>query len=468
MSRFPVPSPDRVRSALESVVGQRAVVVGAGASGLAAAELLARLGARVTVVDDRPQAELTGAATRLGELKATVHGGGIAAASLVDAQLVVVSPGVPLTKPALVEACEAGALLISEVDLALSQLELPLVAVTGTNGKSTTTTMIGALLEAAGQRPFVGGNLGTPLCAAVTKTGEFGCAVLELSSYQLELTSLLAPRVAVVTNLAPDHLDRYPDAEAYFDAKRRVYASLPWGGCLVARDRELRANLLRAPAGAELLCFGADAVERGARVGSAVVEVRRDALHEQFDVENPRIRGQHNRENLAAAVLAALAMGAAPEQIRTGIAAYAGIAHRLESVASVAGVLYVNDSKGTNVDATVKALESFSEPVLLIAGGRDKGTGYAELAQAARGRVRTLLTIGESGPLIDAALADAVDERVAAGTLERAVSEAAARARADEVVLLSPACASFDQFANFEARGRAFVTAVQALQGDRA
>ncbi|MFH1807250.1 MAG: UDP-N-acetylmuramoyl-L-alanine--D-glutamate ligase [Pseudomonadota bacterium] len=460
---FPVPDSRRVRAALDQVDGKAVVVVGAGKSGVAAARLLATRGARVCIVDDKPQAALAETADSLQALGIAVHGGGFAALDLTAAQFAVVSPGVPLVRPELRQALDAGALLVSEIDVALHRLGLPVVAITGTNGKSTTTTLVGSLLEAGGRKPFVGGNLGEPLCLAAMAPGTWHSAVIELSSYQLELASLLEPQVAVITNLAPDHLDRYPDVGSYYAAKHQVFANLPADGVVVARERELHDGTLRVPASARLLRYGATIDGDGAAISAQRIQVTLQGISHTFDISNPRIRGAHNRENLAAAVLAALAFGLEAPAIREGIRLYAGIRHRLEDVASVDGVLYVNDSKGTNVDATVKAVEAFEQPLLLIAGGRDKGTGYADLAQAARGRVRVLLTIGEAGPAIAEALRGMVDEVVDAGTLGQALEQARTRARQDEVVLLSPACASFDQFKNFEERGSRFVELVQAM-----
>jgi UDP-N-acetylmuramoylalanine--D-glutamate ligase len=236
------------------------------------------------------------------------------------------------------------------------------------------------------------------------------------------------------------------------------------GGVVVARQQEIDAGLLTPAAGAAWLTFGRAISGDGALVEDDAITLRRRDARPRFAISNPRVRGEHNRENLAAAVLAASASGVAPDEIERGILAYPGIAHRLESVGSVGGVLYVNDSKGTNVDATVKALGSFDTPILLIAGGLDKGTGYGPMVEAARGRVRALFTIGQAAPLIERALGPVVDEVVSSGTLDQAVRDAAARARPEEVVLLSPACASFDQFNNFEQRGRAFVSAVRSLK----
>jgi len=461
MSTLPLPDAKQVRAALAAIAGRTVVVLGAAKSGCGAARLLSQRGANVVVFDDKPVAGLAQSVALLHGI--AVIGGGIDGARLLAADLIVVSPGVPLARPEIASARQRGVLAIGEIDVALSQLALPLVAITGTNGKSTTTTMVGALLQAAGAQPFVGGNLGQPLSDAVGS--DWRSLVVELSSYQLELASLLAPRVAIITNLTPDHLDRYPDAAAYYQAKRNVYRQLPVDGAVVARVDELRAGLLEPPVGQRWLTFGRDIDGEGARISDGAIEVVFGNARHHFAIDNPRVRGEHNRENLAAAILAALAFGCSADDVRRGIAQYSGIAHRLEEVGSVNGVLYVNDSKGTNVDAVVKALQAFDRPVLLIAGGRDKGTGYAPLVPVCRERVRVLLTIGEAAPLIERELGPAVGELVHAETLQQAVCEAAQRARPGDVVLLSPACASFDQFANFEERGRVFATLVRDLAG---
>lgn len=463
MSTLPLPEASQVRRALAAIAGRTVVVLGAAKSGCGAARLLHQRGARVTVLDDKPQAALGKAIEQLQPLAVGVAGGGIDGARLLAADLIVVSPGVPLARPEIAAARQRGVLAIGEIDVALSQLALPLVAITGTNGKSTTTTMAGALLQAGGAQPFVGGNLGQPLSDAVG--GAYRSLVVELSSYQLEIASLLEPRAAIITNLTPDHLDRYPDAEAYYRAKRNLYRQVPADGAVVARVDELRSGLLVPPAGQRWLSFGRSVDGDGARIGDDAIDVAFNGQQHRFAIDNPRVRGEHNRENLAAAILAALAFGIPADGVRRGIAQYGGIAHRLEEVGTVNGVLYVNDSKGTNVDAVVKALQAFDRPLLLIAGGRDKGTGYAPLVSLCRERVRVLLTIGEAAPLIERELGPAAGELVHAETLARAVREAAARARPGDVVLLSPACASFDQFANFEERGRVFATLVRDLAG---
>lgn len=457
--------PKRVRAALDGLAGRRVAVVGAGRSGLAAARLLIERGAQVEIEDDKGHDALAQGVAAAGVKNCKVRGNGIGAARLSSSDLVVVSPGVPLARPELVQAAAHGVLIISEIDVALAVLHQPVLAVTGTNGKSTTTTMLGALLQAGGARPFVGGNLGSPLSEAALQPEHYGSLVVELSSYQLELCSLLQPQVAVITNLAPDHLDRYPDVEAYYAAKRRILDALDADGAVVTRRRDVLEGRLSVREGQRWLLYGTEPTTAGAQIGERELAIQIDGLRETFAISNPHVRGAHNRENLAAAVLAALAYGLRPQQVLEGIDLYGGISHRLESVERIDEVLYVNDSKGTNVDATVQALRSFDTPILLIAGGRDKGTGYAALREAAQGRVRVLLTIGEAAPLIVEALRDVVEEVVSAETLQRAVQEAALRARADEVVLLSPACSSFDQFANFEQRGQRFVEAVSALRG---
>lgn len=471
------PTTNPLRDVLRDLSGRRVAVLGTGRSGLAAAELALHMGAQITLYDERPakdEVNAWGKKIQASGQPLTMTFGPFAAKNIHHDDLIVVSPGVPLLHPVLQDLAADGALLVSEIDLALAQVELPVLAVTGTNGKSTTTTMIGVMLQAGGLTPFVGGNLGDPPSAAVLSDKTYDCWVLELSSYQLELTHLLQPKVAVLTNLAPDHLDRYADAEAYYAAKRNIYRDLAVDGVLVARRQEREKDQL---AGFDLTALRDFAVGQKdahatpplwACIQESTIWLRNDphnaaALDMPIHVDNPVVRGRHNFENMTAALLTGQAMGLDQDQLQQGLRDYKGIAHRLEIIAEHQGVLYVNDSKGTNVDATVKALEAFDRPILLIAGGREKGTGFVELTQAARGRVRSLLSIGEAGPRIAQALKSVVQEHIAAQTLERAVQLAAAQANAGDVVLLSPACASFDQFANFEQRGAAFVQAVRAV-----
>ncbi len=451
---------------LHDPAGARVVVVGGAKTGAAAARLLVHRGATVTMVDDAATDKVGDGLRKHGLDPATItlRAGGIDAAVVASAELVVLSPGVPRAHAALQPALAAGVPFVGEIEVAAAALpaDVAVIAVTGTNGKSTTTTMLGAIATAADPGAFVGGNLGTPYCQAALAVAHGAppprFAALELSSYQLETLRALAVRAAVVTNLSPDHLDRYPSAAAYYAAKARVFdLVVPGGGVsLNAADAESRAHLSIAVPGDRLRCdFDVPQSLEGIAITEDALEVRWRGARHRLTLANPRIVGHHNRQNAAAAVAGALLAGVPPNAWQVGLDAYAGIAHRLERVGEARGVAWYNDSKATNVDAAVTGLRSFSGGVHLIAGGLGKGAPYAPLVDVARARVRAVYTIGQDAPAIEAAFMGAAAV-VPCGTLEVACERAAAAAAHGDVILLSPACASFDQFRDYAQRGDAF------------
>lgn len=440
---------EKVADILHTLAGRPVTVIGGGVSGVAAAALLAKYGARVLVSDKsaqaKPELEALGVALELG-----THSHRIA-----QADLVVTSPGVP---PEVLQL--AGDVpVIGELELGYVLLgtRAPLCAVTGTNGKTTTTALIGHILAAAGRRVFVGGNIGAPLSGLALSEEQVDNIVLEVSSYQAEGLRTLAADVAVHLNLTPDHLDRYPDIEAYAAAKERLFDLLTEKGTAVLSADDERVRDLSTRAERKFfstLNRSADAFLSDA--DTAEVE------GETFALGRGVLRGRHNRENQLAAILATRALGVSSVDLQKGLESFAGVEHRIELCGSVAGVQYFNDSKATNDDAAQKALVSFTQPIVWLAGGKDKHGGYAASAAAAKTRVRTALVFGEAAPL----LADALEgvcavERVP--DLRAAVARAAAIAQSGDVVLLSPACSSFDQFKNYEERGRLFKTLVQGL-----
>ena len=377
----------------------------------------------------------------------------------------MVSPGVPLTLPALVRVRARGVPIVGELELAWRAMEAEVIAITGTNGKTTTTALTGELLRAQVRPVLVGGNIGTPLSEQALDFPADGIVVAESSSFQLESTALFRPRVAAVLNITPDHLDRHGSLERYVEAKARILANQTEADCAVLNADDPGAAALAARVRGRVLWFSR--LRRdilGVFVDEGWIVARLNGHVERIcPVTDLALRGAHNVENVLAATACVLWTGMAPEAIRRGIAAFRGVAHRIEHVRADAGVAYYNDSKGTNVDSTIKALESFTEPVVLIAGGKGKGQDFAPLTRAARGRVRHAVLIGVDraqlrGPLT---LAGAVVED--AGSMEAAVRAARAAARPGDVVLLSPACASFDMFDNFEHRGDVFKAAVMRL-----
>jgi UDP-N-acetylmuramoylalanine--D-glutamate ligase len=354
--------------------------------------------------------------------------------------------------------------VLGEVELAFRTMTAEFIAITGTNGKTTTTALTGALVAESGRPVLVGGNIGRPLAAEALGFAPDGWVVAEVSSFQLETTDAFRPRVAAVLNVTPDHLDRHGTLAAYTDAKARIFRRQGPGDWAVLNADDPGATGLASQVGARLLWFSRRApVAEGAWVRDGWVTLRLGGEDRPIcPVGEIRLRGAHNLENVLAATACAGAIGVAPERLRDAIGAFRAVAHRIEWVRDRGGVAYYNDSKGTNVDATLKALAAFDEPIVLIAGGRDKGQRFDALAEAARGRVKAAILIGEGRATMGPALG-AVTRVENAGDMRDAVRRAAAAAAPGDVVLLSPACASFDMFRDYEHRGAVFTEEVRAL-----
>jgi UDP-N-acetylmuramoylalanine--D-glutamate ligase len=458
---------------------ERVLVYGLGLSGRAASRLLLGRGVAVAAVDDRPEADPGELAAdrrfeRLGEPAAAALAAG-ADGAWAGLDGVIVSPGVPPDRPLLGAARRRGLPVLAEVELAFPLLNGPVVAITGTNGKSTTTALTGALLAAAGNAVEVCGNIGEPLAGRVD--GPAGrIFVVELSSFQIDGLDTFRPRAAAFLNLTEDHLDRYRDLAVYAAAKRRLFRRQGDGDLAVlnADDPITRTTLAspdlaccarRAPAVRRRLFSRRGAVDDGCYLaaGGAVLEVAPgEPARALFAAAEVPLPGVQNLENAMAAALLARGLGASPEAVRAGLAGFAGLPHRMQRVAVQGGVAWYDDSKGTNPAATMKSLEGFADgTVHLILGGRNKGADFAPLAPLARAKARRLYLIGEAADELERALAGAAPlER--SGTLAAAVRTAAGRAVAGESVVLSPACASFDQFRNFAHRGEVFQGEVRA------
>jgi UDP-N-acetylmuramoylalanine--D-glutamate ligase len=442
--------------------GKSALVVGLGKSGVAAARLLALKGARVIAADDKPAAQLREVLQQLGLSEVRP----VAPQSLRGVDLVVASPGVPPTLRIFIEARAQGLPILGEIELAARYIEEPVLGVTGTNGKSTTTALCGHLLKTAGLSVFVGGNLGDALSNRVVEGEPLDATVCELSSYQLETVQSLHCAAAAVLNVTPDHLDRYPSLEAYAAAKARIFERQEPGDMAVLNLADARvATMATAPHVARL---GFDprhprpetqlpphTVLAGFLKSPRTLHV----IAHDLELRVPTLRGAHNAENALAACLLAYRLGLTAEQMQRGLDSYPGLPHRLERVRLLDGVEWINDSKATNVDSVEKSLASFERNVILIMGGRGKGSPYAPLRKLFAGRVKALLTIGEEADKIAAELGPATG----CGDLAAAVERAHSLAREGDVVLLSPACASYDQFKNFEERGEQFKKLVLAL-----
>ena len=443
--------------------GKRALVVGLGKSGVASALFMKAHGARVTVSDTKSGDELRNEIPVLLDHGITVETGGHGDRTFRGQDLIVVSPGVPVDAPPLVQARSLGEAVIGEIELAAQFLPGPVIAITGSNGKTTTTTLTGEIM-AAGKFPvLVGGNIGTPAISLAERAKSDTVIVLEVSSFQLETIQTFRPKVAVVLNVTPDHLDRHRTFEIYVDAKARIFENQEGSDFAVLNADDPTCVAMAKRTKAQVFWFSRQKeVERGTWVRDGDILFRDGTgQREVLQVSEIPLKGAHNLENVLAAVCAGALMGCTPEKIRQAVHDFKAVEHRLEFVATVGGVDYYNDSKATNVDATIKALESFPGNIHLILGGKDKGSDYTVLNDLIRQRVKRIYTIGAAAAKIESQVKGA--EVVHAETLENAIRKAHAVAKSGDVVLLAPACASFDQFKSYEHRGRLFKEIVQGL-----
>ncbi|WP_179583512.1 UDP-N-acetylmuramoyl-L-alanine--D-glutamate ligase [Tunturiibacter gelidoferens] len=445
---------------------KRVLVVGLGKSGLSAAMFLRGLGARVTVSDTRSAVALAQEIPALLEAGIMVESGGHGLLTFRRQDLIVVSPGVPMDTPEVKQVVAFGLTVIGELELASRYLQGQVVAITGSNGKTTTTTLVGKILSDAGLPTQVGGNIGLPVIDLVAKSTPETVNVLEVSSFQLETIEEFHPRIAVILNITPDHLDRHGSFEKYVAAKERIFERQGAGDALVLNGDDRVTQMCAARAKSEVFWFsGTKAVRRGAFVRDGVivwVEKEGGTTEPVMPVSEVHLKGAHNIENVLAAVCVARLAKVSAESIRASVASFRAVEHRLEMVRKLNGVEFYNDSKATNVDATMKAVASFSKGIHLILGGKDKDSDYGLMAELLKERVKAVYTIGSAAEKVEHQLHGVV-KMVAAGTLEIAVAEAAKAAMAGDVVLLSPACSSFDQFENYEHRGRVFRQLVNEL-----
>jgi UDP-N-acetylmuramoylalanine--D-glutamate ligase len=463
---------------MEELRGKKILIVGLGRSGIAAARHAAQAGALVTAMDAKPESELGRALEALAGLPIRFRLGGNDPTLPAEHDLLVVSPGVPLSLPGFAEAQARGVAIVGELELAVREIDRPIIAITGTNGKTTTTSLVGHLLAASGIEACVAGNIGTPLLDLLPAARRAEAVVLEVSSFQIDTTPSLAADIAVWLNATPDHIDRHGSFENYVASKARLFRQMkPDGyGIYNAADDAVAQAVLSLPA--RLVPFDATgkllSASRGGEgtaargwygEGDLWVSAGPGAPH-RYALAEVTLEGLYNRENMLAALLAAELSGAEGEALMRGLATFRGLPHRVELIAEHRGVRYYDDSKGTNVGATIRALEGFAEPVVLIAGGLGKGTDFAPLAAAVRQRVKKLILIGQAAEEMGRALGGGTST-VRAASMEEAVALAAAVAEPGEVVLLSPACASFDMFRDYAHRGEAFTDAVLKVAGGK-
>src|SRR3954465_13981310 len=444
--------------------GKRVLVVGLGKSGVASALFMKAHGARVTVSDTKSGDELRNEIPVLLDNGITVETGGHGDRTFRGQDVIVVSPGVPVDAPPLVQARALGEIVIGEIELAAQFLPGPVIAITGSNGKTTTTTLTGEIMASAGFPVLVGGNIGTPAISLAERAKLETVIVLEVSSFQLETIQTFHPKIAVVLNVTPDHLDRHRTFEIYTDAKARIFENQQGSDFAVLNADDPTCVSMASRTRAQAFWFSRQKeVQQGAWVRDGQIVFRdSQGRREILEASEIPLKGAHNLENVLAAVCAGLLMGCAPEKVRQAVRHFKAVEHRLEFVSTIAGVDYYNDSKATNVDATIKALESFPANIHLILGGKDKGSDYTMLNNLLRERVKAAYTIGAAAEKIQSHI-KGTTQIVSSGTIEAAVKQASAMARPGDVVLLAPACASFDQFQNYEHRGRVFKELVHQL-----
>ncbi|HET6489839.1 MAG TPA: UDP-N-acetylmuramoyl-L-alanine--D-glutamate ligase [Syntrophales bacterium] len=445
--------------------GKKILVIGLGKTGFATAQFAAARGSRVTVSDEKPQAELKEALGALAGLTLRVFAGGADPAALDGIDLVVPSPGVPPFNPLIREAQRRGIPVMSEIELAWRFLRVPVIAITGTNGKTTVTSLIGHILATAGKKAFVGGNIGSPLIGYVGGPQDDEWAVIEMSSFQLQRIETFRPRVAVLLNVAPDHLDYHADYAEYRWAKERIFENQQPGDLAVLNADEAESAALAARLRARVVFFSTKAEP------AEGMSFKKDTLTyrtggrpiETYPASMIRIPGRHNVENVMAAVMAARYAGCTPGEIAEGVASFKGLSHRIEFAGENGGVAFYDDSKGTNVSAVVRALEAFEAPVILLLGGRDKNGDFESLEPLIRRHVKEMVLFGEARGRIGEKIGGIV-KTVTAATMKDAIHTAYDDAAPGDVVLLSPGCASFDEFRNYAHRGEVFKETVSALK----
>jgi UDP-N-acetylmuramoylalanine--D-glutamate ligase len=455
--------PGFAEAAVMDVQGKSVLVIGLGSSGQAAAKLLAGKGAQVTCVDENKNEDLMRARKKLKKDNIETVLGCKKAPATRRFDLAILSPGIDPARPLVMDVAKSGVPVIGELEAGFLFCRCPLVALTGTNGKTTTTELIDSVFRMNGRRSMAVGNIGTPLTEACLKSEEMDVLVVEVSSFQLETIRTFRPRVSLMMNITPDHFDRYPNLEAYARAKARIWENQTeedWA--VVNIDSEKLLAGLGAKPHARVVRY---ALERSDEAdfwceGTLIFERGRGQI---FDLKESRLRGQHNAENVMAALAVALTQGLDERRSLDAIRHYKPQAHRLETVRVLNGVEYVNDSKATNIDAMEKALTAFDRPILLIAGGKDKGFDFSTVTHRFKDRVKVCILIGDMAGRMNELWNKHV-RCVLAGTLEEAVKLAANEAVSGDIVMLSPGCSSYDQFKNYEHRGEAFRNAVKKLK----
>jgi UDP-N-acetylmuramoylalanine--D-glutamate ligase len=443
---------------------KKVAVIGVGKTGRATAHFLAGRGARIALTDEKPIAAWGDTLSVLKKLSADLTIAPYGTEVLAGADLVIPSPGVYPSNPIVMEALRRKIPILSELELASQFLSTPLVAITGTNGKTTVTTLIGEILRTAGKKVFVGGNIGAPLIGYVDGPQEADWAVVEVSSYQLQWVNTFHPRIALLLNVTSDHIDYHGSFAAYRRIKESIFFRQTASDLAILNADETSTGSLIGRLTSPSECFSSTGtVAHGMYLaGEMLVHISPNGKREEYPLGMIRLLGRHNIENVMASVLAARACGCTPPEITRAVEGFRGIAHRIEYAGEKNGVLFYDDSKGTNVGAVMRALQCFSRPVVLLLGGRDKEGDFETLAPLIRERVREMVLFGEAREKINTLIGEVVKTRLTV-TMKEAVAVAGELASPGDVVLLSPGCASFDEFTDYKARGRVFQELVRTL-----
>jgi UDP-N-acetylmuramoylalanine--D-glutamate ligase len=442
---------------------KKVLVVGLARTGIATAKFLKTKGSLVTTSEVQPEEEMKGAAQELKGMGISMEWGGHQIETFLNQDIIVVSPGVDLSIEPIQKARGQGVRVVSEIELAYPFIHAPIIAVTGTNGKTTTTLLLGEMLKEDGKKVGVGGNVGEPLILFTNGKDRWDVLVAEISSFQLEAIEDFRPRISVLLNITEDHLDRYARYEDYIEAKVRIFANQNSGDLAILNRDDPIVMQYREKVKAKKVLFSLrEKLDEGAFSNGQSISLRLGREVEEYSITKTPLKGIHNVENMMAALTAARIFGCSKKAIQDVLNRFEGLEHRLEFVREIEGVRFYNDSKGTNVGSVVKSLQSFSEPVILIAGGKDKNGDLSPLKKLVRERVKHLILMGEAKERMARELGGQADT-VVAKTMEEAVSLAHQKAKGGEVVLLSPACSSFDMFKDYKERGRVFKEVVLRL-----
>jgi UDP-N-acetylmuramoylalanine--D-glutamate ligase len=443
--------------------GKKVLVVGLARTGIATAKFLKAKGSLVTTTEVKPEEEMKEAVEELKGMDISTEWNGHQTETFLKQDIIVVSPGVDLSIDPIQKAIKDGVRIISEIELAYHFIRVPIIAVTGTNGKTTTTWLIGEMLKEGGKKVGVGGNVGEPLILFADGRDRWEVLVVEISSFQLEAIEDFRPRISVLLNITEDHLDRYPSYTDYIEAKVRIFANQNSGDlAILNRDDPIVMQFREKVKAKKVLFSSSEKLDEGAFSNGRKIFLRLGGKGEEYSLAKAPLKGIHNVENMMAALTAARIFGCSKRAIQGVLNRFEGLEHRLEFVREIGGVRFYNDSKGTNVGSVVKSLQSFSEPVILIAGGKDKNGDLSPLEELIQERVKHLILIGEARERMNRELGGLTDT-VMAKTMEEAVLLGHQKAKAGEVVLLSPGCSSFDMFKDYKERGKVFKEAVLKL-----